>query len=280
MEERIRKSFEMLNDLGTVLRVSISDRYLQLKLRELRLTREHEEKRQEEREEQRRIREQIREEERVEREIARAQEETEKEEARFARALEKARAEAAKASGESLGVLQDKIAGLEEQLRVAHEQHERAVSRAQMTKSGYVYVVSNIGSFGDGVLKVGMTRRLEPYDRILELGDASVPFPFDVHAMLYSDNAPQLERELHEHLQRRRVNLVNFRKEFFVTTLREIQKFAESRGIVVEFTLLAEAKEYRESVAKRAAEAERAVEPIVVPFPTELFPEDRPTVQA
>ncbi len=112
---------------------------------------------------------------------------------------------------------------------------ERAISRAQLTKSGHVYVVSNIGSFGENVYKIGLTRRLDPDDRIRELGDASVPFPFDVHAMIYAENAPDLEQTLHHAFDSRRVNLVNMRKEFFAVSLSEIAKAAQDHGSV-EFT--------------------------------------------
>lgn len=151
-----------------------------------------------EQEEQRRIREQMREEEKAQREIEKAREDAEREEARFEKALEKAHADAARATGERLQELNDRIQSLEAQLEEAHKQKERAISRAQCTRSGYVYVISNVGSFGEGVYKVGMTRRLDPMERIRELGDASVPFQFDVHAMLYSENAPELENALHK----------------------------------------------------------------------------------
>ncbi len=116
------------------------------------------------------------------------------------------------------------MVSLEKQLKEAQKKGERAVSRAQMTKSGVVYVISNIGSFGHGVYKIGMTRRLEPLDRVRELGDASVPFPFDVHAMILSDNAPELEKKLHKFFNERRLNLVNNRKEFFNVSLEDIKK--------------------------------------------------------
>ena len=116
------------------------------------------------------------------------------------------------------------MVSLEKQLKEAQKKGERAVSRAQMTKSGVVYVISNIGSFGHGVYKIGMTRRLVPLDRVRELGDASVPFPFDVHAMILSDNAPELEKKLHKFFNERRLNLVNNRKEFFNVSLEDIKK--------------------------------------------------------
>jgi hypothetical protein len=112
-------------------------------------------------------------------------------------------------------------------------------------------VISNIGSFGEGVFKIGMTRRLEPMDRVRELGDSSVPFPFDVHAMVYSKDAPALENTLHRHFAARSVNLVNMRKEFFQVDLAELEQFATQNGLAMSFTKVAEARDYRESMELR-----------------------------
>ncbi len=183
MEERIGKSADAINKLSGVLQVTITPEYLELKLRELRLTHEHEEKKYQEREEQRRIREAIREEERAQREFEKARQEAEEEEVRYQKALAKAREEAAQATGAALEKLTKQIGGFEAKLDEARKNKERAISRAQLTKSGFVYVISNVGSFGERVVKIGMTRRLEPMERINELGGASVPFPFDLHAM-------------------------------------------------------------------------------------------------
>jgi uncharacterized protein YhaN len=255
MEQRVRKACSAINDLGTVMQISITDEYLNLKLSELRLTHEYEDKRNQEKEEQRKIREQIREEEKAQREIEKAQEEAEKEEDRYQKALEQARAEAALATGSKLDKLSEHIQSLEAKLEEAHQRKERAVARAQLTKSGFVYVISNIGSFGESVVKVGMTRRMEPMERIAELGDASVPFPFDLHAMLYSDNAPELEAALHQFLGERRVNLVNPRKEFYHRVdMVEVEEFVRKRGLSAQFIKLAEAREYRETLALRESD--------------------------
>jgi hypothetical protein len=119
---------------------------------------------------------------------------------------------------------------------------------AQQTKSGYVYIISNIGSFGDGVFKIGMTRRLEPLDRVRELGDASVPFTFDVHALIYSEDAPALEAELHRHFNEHRLNLVNNRKEFFRVDLAELKGKLEELKPDVDFLTDAEAQDYHQSL--------------------------------
>ncbi|MBI1787862.1 MAG: GIY-YIG nuclease family protein [Acidobacteria bacterium] len=210
----------------------------------------------------------------MQRESERASQEAEEEEARYQKTLEKARAEAAAATGTQLEKLTEQIRSLESKVDEAHRKKERAVSRAQLTKSGFVYVISNVGSFGERVVKIGMTRRMEPMERIAELGDASVPFPFDLHAMLYSDNAPALEGALHEFVGEKRVNLVNPRKEFYHNIeLDEIERFVRERGLSAQFIKLAEAKEYRETLAIRRQQQERTSESRhdVEKFPPSLF---------
>jgi hypothetical protein len=252
MEERVQKAHRDINELGTVMQVSICPEYLSLKLDELRLAEEYEEKRYKEREEQRRIREQIREEERAQRELERAKEDAEREQEEYEKALARAREEALKTTGAQLDNLTRQIKSLEQKVEEARQIKARATARAQLTKSGFVYVISNIGSFGERVYKIGMTRRLEPMDRIFELGDASVPFPFDLHAMLYSDNAPELECALHSLVENRAVNLVNPRKEFYKNVdLGEIEEFVKKRGLSAQFIKIPEAKEYRQTLAMR-----------------------------
>ncbi len=124
-----------------------------------------------------------------------------------------------------------------------------------MTRSGHVYVISNVGSFGEHVYKIGMTRRLDPMDRIRELGDASVPFQFDVHAIIYSDDAPALESELHKAFDGQRVNRVNERKEFFRVPIEQIATTVREQRGEIEITLTAEAAEYRMTQAILAEEA-------------------------
>jgi len=248
-KERINKAFEAINKLGASHQIEITAAFLALKQEELSLTYEHEQKKYEEKEEQRRLREQMREEEKAQREFERAQEEAEEEEIRYEKALEKARKELSLAGGANVDVLQDKIKVLEVQLQEAHQKKERAIAMAQLTKVGHIYVISNIGSFGEDVYKLGMTRRLDPLDRVRELGDASVPFLFDVHAIIYSENAPQLEYELHKKFSDRRLNRINTKKEFFRVSLDEIEAFVrEHTGATIEFTKAAEARDYRETL--------------------------------
>jgi len=270
MEERIAKSFDAINKLGGVMKISITAEFRDLKLAELRLKHEYEEKLHAEKEEQRHIREQMREDERAQRELERAREDAEEEATRSEQALAKARAEVTLARGAEVDKLNDRIKILEERLRLAQEQKERAISRAQLTRSGHVYIISNMGSFGERVMKIGLTRRLEPLERIRELSDASVPFGFDVHAILYSEDAPSLEAAFHQAFEEKRINLVNARKEFFSVTVEEIEEFMRARGLNVVLTKLAEARDYRQTLALR----NKKVEPVTCsPATAEAFPD-------
>jgi hypothetical protein len=272
MEERIKRSFEVVNDLGSVMQVSITAAYMELKVEELRLEYELEEKKHQVAEEQRRIREQMRDEEKARREAEQAQQETQVEETRFERALEKARVDLAKSQGEEHNRLNDRIIELQAQLEEARTKGRRAKALAELTRAGYVYVISNVGSFGEGVFKIGMTRRLDPMDRVKDLGDASVPFPFDVHAMVYSEDAPTLEWELQHHFADRSLNLVNMRKEFFRVTIEELESLAKQRGLKIYFTRLAEAREYRETLTMRAPRTSIKVPMLAIDFPDRLTP--------
>lgn len=229
--------------------VFITQEFLRLKLEELALTYEYEQKKYEEKEEQRLIREQMREQEKAQRELGKVQKEAEDEERRFQKALEKAKQEMQGASNVNAEVFQEQIRELEQKLQAAHERKERAIAQAQLTKAGHIYVISNVGSFGEDIYKIGMTRRLDPLDRVRELGDASVPFQFDIHAIIYSENAPQLEHELHKKFADRRLSGVNHKKEFFKVSLEEIEVFVKQHANAeIEFTKLAEAREYRETL--------------------------------
>jgi hypothetical protein len=184
----------------------------------------------EEKEEQRRIKEQLREEEKARREYERAIKEAEKEEKAIQQAIDKATKELMLAGEEQRLALEQKLAELQIKFEEAEAKNQRAISMAQQTRSGHVYVISNIGSFGEDVYKIGMTRRLEPLDRVRELGDASVPFAFDVHAMIYSDDAPSLENH-HKVFNGKQVNKVNSRKEFFNVGIKDIKSTVANMNI-------------------------------------------------
>lgn len=268
MEARLEKAFTDINKFGENYNIDIQLAFLKLKKEELWLTYEYEQKKYEEKEEQKRIKEQIREEEKRAKEIERKKKEIEEEEKRkkelqdlYTRAFNEGANEQAEKYKNEFELLNKRI-----------EEQKRAVSQAQLTKAGYIYVISNIGSFGENVYKIGMTRRFDPMERVNELGDASVPFKFDVHAMIETDNAPALENKLHEIFKNRSVNRVNYKKEFFNVSLEEIQKVVnEFTNSEIEFTKLAEAREYRETLAIIRAENKlENVEETKEDFPLEI----------
>lgn len=249
-EKRIRKSFETCNKLGRVMTVSLSNKYLNLKLDELHLAHEFQIKKQEEKEEAKRAREELREQQKLEQEIRAARDKIAKERKHFTAALKDLQARLEKAKDdESRTLLLTKIAEIETSKENLENEEKLIDYRENNAKAGYVYVISNIGAFGEGVYKIGMTRRLDPMERIDELGDASVPFWFDVHAMIFSDNAPALEAKLHERFAAGRLNKVNGRKEFFRADLTVIESIIrEHYDAAVEVTHEAPAEQYRESL--------------------------------
>lgn len=180
--------------------------------------------------------------------------------------LAAARKQALELAGLANRELDKEIARLEKQIAASEEKIQKATSEAQRTKSGFIYVISNIGSFGEGVVKIGMTRRLEPMDRVTELGDASVPFRFDVHTLTYVEDAPAVEKKLHERFNDRRVNKENHRKEFFRVPPQEVQEVLESMGAESDWYIDVEAREYRETLSILAARD-------AAPSASEKFPE-------
>ncbi|WP_415886595.1 DUF4041 domain-containing protein [Neptuniibacter sp. QD37_6] len=254
LQQQIEDALQLVNYNGSAFRnARITNQFHKSRLEELQWAVAASELQLQEREEQKRIKEQMREEERARREYEKALKETEKEEKMLQKAMEKARAELQSASDEQRTLYEERLADLEQKLQDAEEKNQRALSMAQQTKRGHVYVISNIGSFGEHVYKVGMTRRLEPMDRVKELGDASVPFSFDVHAMIYSEDAPSLEKMLHRKFEHVQVNKMNPRKEFFRVPLAEIKEVVSETEKEVHWTMTAEAVEYRETQALEKA---------------------------
>ena len=257
LERRIRDAFALVNFNGQAFRnARITDEFLAARLDELRWAVVANELKLRDKEEQRALRERIRDEERAQREYERAMKEAAKEEETLKRLREKVQAEFDHATDSQKAKFEAQLAEVNERLRLAEEKNQRALSMAQQTKAGHVYVISNVGSFGEDVYKIGLTRRLEPVDRIRELGDASVPFDFDVHALIRSDDAPGLENALHRHFVDGQVNKVNPRKEFFRVAIQQIRDEVERLGLQASWTMQAEAAEYRETIAiERALEA-------------------------
>ena len=253
--KRIRKSWDIFNKLGSRMSIAITIPYLELKLQELELCYEYQVKKQEEKEELRNLRERMREGAKLAREIEEARQILAKEEKHFRKARSGLLAQFERADTEEERALCEKeIASINEQLGELENKQKEVDCREANARAGYVYVISNVGAFGEGVYKIGVTRRLEPMDRIDELGDASVPFDFDVHVLVFSDDAFALEAALHDHFDKLRINRVNSRKEFFKAGIDDIETtLIKHFSKPVEFMKLAEAAEYRQSL-KLAAE--------------------------
>lgn len=241
--KRLETARDRIAKRGTWVGISITPRYHALRVQEMQLAAGYWRMKQEEKEAERARREELREQKKAEQEIAAEKAKLEKERQHYANLI---------ASLEAAGDLE----ALEE-ARAQYAEAERAIQdvdyRAANVRAGYVYVISNIGAFGEGVVKIGMTRRLEPMDRVNELGDASVPFRFDVHTLYFSTDAVSLEAALHAHFANRRLNKVNLRREFFYATPTEVlDVLKQHAGAVTEYTETAEAEEFRLSKGELA----------------------------
>lgn len=235
---RLERAVQSIEKLGALMELRINPDYHALRIAELELTADFQMKKAEEREQARAEREELREQRRVEAELAAERQRLDKERSHYASAIS-----ALVAQGNP-----DEV----EELRVRLKEIDDAIAandfRAANIRAGYVYVISNVGAFGPGIVKIGMTRRLEPRDRVRELGDASVPFMYDTHALFFSEDAISLENELHKHFADRRVNHVNQRREFFFASPAEVRKIlAEKVGGLLEFNDEPEALEYLQS---------------------------------
>lgn len=252
-KERILKAFELQNKLNETNDIHITDNYYRLKIKELDLAFEYQKKKQEEKEELRRKREEMREAEKVAREIEEKRKELEKEQEHYKNYLKKINEQIeVEKSEERKQYLLAKKEELDNNINDVKLALEDLDYREANHRAGYVYIISNIGAFGENIYKIGMTRRLEPEERISELSGASVPFRFDVHAMIFSDDAPKLEAALHNHFADKKVNLVNGRKEFFNVTLEEIKQVVkENHDKSVDFVNVPDAEQYRESLMIR-----------------------------
>ncbi|MCC4412433.1 DUF4041 domain-containing protein [Limosilactobacillus reuteri] len=255
IEKRIKRSFEQLNKLNTGNGVELTQNYLQLKLDELHLAFEYAQQKEEEKEKLREEREKEREEKKVQAELAKQRKAVEKERAKQAKHFEQAQAllkekmENVNENDEKYKSLQEEVAKLKSKLSELDKKSESLDYRENHATAGYVYIISNIGSFGQNVFKIGVTRRLEPLDRIRELSSASVPFKFDVHALIFSEDAYKLEANLHNYFDKQRVNKVNNRKEFFSITIEQIHDALDKYyNRTFEFREVPEAEEYRKSL--------------------------------
>lgn len=251
MRNKISRCFESLNKIFLVDGIQLSKKVLEYKLEELNLVYTYELKKEQEREQQKAIKEQMIEEEKVRREIEREKAKIEKDQIQFNNEITRLMSYMQKTQNDVEKQLYvDKIRELEEKLAQLEKDKETVLEREANARAGFVYIISNIGSFGEDIYKIGMTRRLEPMDRIKELSSASVPFEFDVHAMIFSDNAPDLENTLHKYFEKKSVNRINLRKEFFHVSLNEIEKVVkENYNNTVEFIRIPVATEYRQTLS-------------------------------
>lgn len=246
--EQVYKTAETINKLGSTMGISIPRSFMQLKEEEVRLAYEFAQQKEREKEALREAREREREERKLAQEIAAERKKLEKERKQYLAAYKEITDRLKTASEDELAALEEKAAELKGKLDDVDAAVADVDYREANQKAGFVYVISNIGSFGEGVYKIGMTRRLDPMERIKELGDASVPFNFDVHAMIFCDDAPALEAALHREFESKKVNIVNQRREFFKVSLEEIEEVVKkSYDKTVEFTETPDAEQYRTS---------------------------------
>ncbi|WP_243148075.1 DUF4041 domain-containing protein [Bittarella massiliensis (ex Durand et al. 2017)] len=247
--KRLRSSKDAISKLGSMMGVSVAEPYYISKVNELTLALEYQQKKQQEKEEMKETRARMREEAKLQKEIAEARKKAEKEKGHYENALAKIESQIKNASESELPALLSKKEEIESHLGDVEKSLKDIDYREANQRAGYVYVISNVGSFGENVYKIGMTRRLDPMERVDELGDASVPFNFDVHAMIFSDDAPALEAALHNAFSDRKLNMVNQRREFFNVSLDEIRKVVqENYDKTVEFIELPPAEQYRISL--------------------------------
>lgn len=266
MEKRIERAREQIDKANDSNKIIITNEFVQSKLHELFLTHEYREKLKAEKEERAEAARLSREEQKLIRDVERAEEEEE----RFQKLLARAQAEARSISGPKLAAFAEQIEMLEKDLAAAHAKVVRAQAMAERTRSGYVYIISNLGSFGEDVVKIGLTRRLDPSDRVRELGDASVPFVFDTHAIIYSEDAPTLERALHREFESVRLNAQNYRKEFFRVSIDEVEAAVKRLAPDAPFFKDIEAQEYRETLSRRKVALVGADAPDAELFPAAI----------
>lgn len=244
--KRMGSSKDAISKLGSIMGIAISSTYFRLKVEELQLALEYQIKRQEEKEEQKEARARLREASKLQKEIEEQRKKVEKEQTHYQKALIDTIEQLKNADESHRDDLLSKKSELEKQLNEIEKTIKDIDYREANERAGYVYVISNIGSFGKDIYKIGMTRRLEPKERVDELGDASVPFNFDIHAMIFSDDAPSLESALHKAFSEKKVNMVNQRREFFNVTLDEIKNVIKQNfDKTVEFYDVPEAEQYR-----------------------------------
>ena len=256
--KKMERSFNAIAKLGITMSISITSNYYDLKIQELQLALEYQIQKQREKEEKAELRAQQREEARLQKELKEQRKNIDKERKHYEQALSNINKQISSSSDENIEELNKKKEEIIQSLSDIDTKIKDIDYREANQKAGYVYIISNIGSFGEGIYKIGMTRRLNPQERVDELGDASVPFKFDVHAMIFSEDAPALEAKLHRAFEDRKLNLVNQRREFFKVSLDEIKEVVKNNfDKTVEFVEVPDADQYRISLKLREEQSEQ-----------------------
>ena len=265
--KRLERARDQVERLGTLINLRIDRRYHSLRLEELDLALRHQNAKKAEKEAEREERARLREERKAQQELAQRRAKLDKEREHYQNVLDSL---LAKGRSDEADQIRARLDGIDEEIK-------KVDFRTANIRAGYVYVISNIGAFGDRMVKIGMTRRLDPMDRVRELGDASVPFGFDVHALFFSDDAVTLEADLHRRFASRRVNRVNTRREFFYATPAQVRDaLSQIAGNLLEFTDEPEAEQYRLSLQMAAEEKAGGTETPADPDRTEQGSDEDP----
>lgn len=247
--DQINKAATAIDKLNVRNKITITNKYKELKYEELDLVYEYRRKKQDEKDTLREQRAEEREQAKLKKEIDEKRKKSQKELKHYEIAKEKYFLELSSCDADRRDEILEKIREIDEHINQTKDELQNMDYREANQRAGYVYIISNVGSFGENIYKIGMTRRLEPQDRVDELGDASVPFKFDVHAMIFSDDAPTLENNLHKEFEKKRVNMINGRKEFFHVTLEEIKEAVKKYNEnIIEINDIPDAEQYRESL--------------------------------
>lgn len=250
IEKRIQTSYTQLNKMNSSIKVAITPNYLDLKIQELYLAFEYEQKKQEEKELLREQREKEREEKALQKELQSKKKVIDKDINHYKKMIDELNEKLKSVSEEARVALEKEILDLQTSVQEKEEEKQELDYRSAHASAGYVYIISNIGAFGQDVVKIGVTRRLDPLERIAELSSASVPFKFDIHALIFSYEAYQLESDLHNYFDKYRINKINHRKEFFRVPIDEIEsKLEEYKNLTIDFNRNPDAEEYYQSIS-------------------------------
>lgn len=250
IEKRIQTSYTQLNKMNESVKIAITPNYLDLKLQELYLAFEYEQKKQEEKELLREQREKEREEKALQKELQSKKKVIDKDINHYKKMIDELNEKLKDSSEQAKMALEKEILELQTNIQEKEEEKQELDYRSAHASAGYVYIISNIGAFGKDVVKIGVTRRLDPLERIAELSSASVPFKFDIHALIFSYEAYQLEADLHNYFDNYRVNKINHRKEFFKVPIDKIEnKLEEYKNLTIDFNRKPDAEEYYQSIS-------------------------------